>query len=112
MTPNDFHVYVPVEERETLMTELKDYRIWEEDSNEDTLLLQGHPGMSEVLKDKFSYNFSECYGGCVRDLWISHSYVNGEWTESYECDEHHDGSGWSSITLEEFNTLFDRLHEV
>ncbi len=111
MTPNDYNVYVPMEERETVMDELKDYRVWEEDSDEDTLRLQGHPGMGDVFREKFTYSFDECFIGTARDLWISHSYDKGEWKEEFECDEHHDGSGWKTITVEEFNELIEVLND-
>ncbi len=93
------------------MKGLDGYRVWEEDSDEDILYLQGHPGMGEVLTEKFTYDFDECFTGSVRDLWVHYCYENGEWTESYECDEHHDGSGWKVITLGEFNELIECLHE-
>lgn len=93
------------------MKGLDGYRVWKEDSDEETLYLQGHPGMGDVLREKFTYDFDECHSGCVRDLWVNYRYENGVWTESYECDKHVDGSGWRSITLGEFNELICCLNE-
>ena len=111
MTPNDYHVFISNDEREAFMSELEGYRVWQEDADEDTLILQGHPGMGDVLREKFCYNFNECYNGTARDLWIEHSFENGVWNETYECDTHYDGTGYRTVTLDEFNELVEHLNE-
>ena len=93
------------------MSELEGYRVWQDDADEDTLILQGHAGMGEVLREKFRYDFNECYNGTARDLWIEHTFENGVWKETYECDSHCDGAGYRTVTLEEFNELFEYINE-
>ena len=81
------------------------------DADEDTYYLQGHPGMGEELKKRFTYSFSECFTGNSIDLWVENTSVDGEWVECYEIDYHWKGEWGGSITLEEFNTAFDHLYD-
>ena len=111
MVPNDYHIHIPVGERKELMDKLEGYRIWEYDTDEETLMLQGHPGMCEVLKEIQSHPFDECFTGGARDLWVGYGLVGGEWVEYLECDEHWNGGGYRTITVEEFNEALENLHE-
>ena len=111
MTPDDFWVYVPQDERESFLKKLVGYRVGVEEESEDNLWLQGHPGMSDILKDNFTYSFTQCIGGSSRDLIIDYSCDDGEWTEDLECDEHWNGDGHRSISVDEFNEIIENLHD-
>ena len=109
---NDYYVTVPENEREAFISSLSDYRCQVEEVTEDSVHLQGHPGLFEVLKDKFTYEFAECFTGGARDLWVSYTYKDNEWSESLECEEHWNGGPWRSISVDEFNsTLEEGLHD-
>ena len=112
-SPNDYFVHVPVSERAEFISQLSDYRCHvEDDSDVDRIHIQGHPGLFEVLKDKFTYAFRECFTGAARDLWVDYVYENGEWDEAYECEEHWNGGPWRDISVDEFNsTLEEGLHD-
>ena len=112
-SPVDYRIAIPVSERKAMMKELEGYMIEEMDgSDPDYYSLQGHPGMGDEFRKRFTYSFAECFTGNSIDLWVENNYVEGEWIEEYEIDYHWKGESQQEvITLEEFNTAFDHLYD-
>ena len=108
---NDYYITVPEDKREEFISSLSDYRFTVTDVNEDNIQISAHPAFVEVLRENYTYDFSECFNGAARDLWVHYTKKEGLWTESLECESHWNGGPWETITADYFNEAIDNIHD-